>query len=315
MLSTSGSQKVSAKVTDSRGISKSSDPIAIEVLEYKNPSITLTVFRVDENGDKKANGAYLQCNYSLDYSPFNGKNKVTVTVYGVPVPGNSDELAKDSTATSGSKNFEANPDMAYKVYAIVTDSLGGQGSSATTSLLGAERIINIYPDGTGVAFGKKATQGNLVESKYPIKAPGLLSETELFTNVSGTAGTITLNESAANFTYLELFYHDNNNVGHKSIRVHSPNGKAVSLMSAEPTIGDSIKMYIRSSAWHIYGNKLIPGNNNPGGSSVGNNICVTAALTHPDKVTVTDYSDMSENNTTNANGGPKIQITRIVGYK
>lgn len=167
VLSTSGGQTVSAKVTDSRGISKSSDPIAIEVLEYKNPSIILTVFRVDENGNKKDNGAYLQCNYNLDYSSFNGNNKVTITVYGVP--GNSYELAKDSTATSGSKTFEADPDMAYKVYAIVTDSLGGQGNSATTTLLGAERIINIFPDGTGIAFGKKAESSELFECKWDAK--------------------------------------------------------------------------------------------------------------------------------------------------
>ena len=167
VLSTSGGQTVSAKVIDSRGISKSSDPIAIEVLEYKNPSIILTVFRVDENGNKKDNGGYLQCNYSLDYSSFNEKNKVTITVYGVP--GNSYELAKDSTATSGSKTFEADPDMAYKVYAIVTDSLGGQGNSATTTLLGAERIINIFPDGTGIAFGKKAASSELFECKWDAK--------------------------------------------------------------------------------------------------------------------------------------------------
>lgn len=305
ILSTSGGQTVSAKVTDSRGISKSSDPIAIEVLEYKNPSIILTVFRVDENGNKKDNGAYLQCNYNLDYSSFNGNNKVTITVYGVP--GNSYELAKDSTATSGSKTFEADPDMAYKVYAIVTDSLGGQGNSATTTLLGAERIINIFPDGTGIAFGKKAEKGNLLESKHPIKAPslqvpGILTGTVLFTNESGTTGTITLSESVANFTYLEIFYSENTTVGdtnsvvYNSVKVYNPDGKVVEA-SIIYTKASKSTMYIKTSYYLI------------SGSSITKKESSYAGL-QTDSITV--YKDGDSSTITPSD---HIKVYKVLGYK
>lgn len=48
----------------------------------------------------------------------------------------------------------------------------------------------------------------------------------LYDNTSGTTGTITLSESSANFTYLELFYGWG---AEKSVKVSKPNGKMVEL--------------------------------------------------------------------------------------
>ena len=51
----------------------------------------------------------------------------------------------------------------------------------------------------------------------------------LFDNPSGTTGTVTLSETAANFSYLEIFYRDKqgNYPGYNSVKVYSPNGKRV----------------------------------------------------------------------------------------
>lgn len=54
--------------------------------------------------------------------------------------------------------------------------------------------------------------------------------TVLYNNTSGTTGTVTLSETAANFSYLEIFFRNDNN-RYKSIKVYSPNGKVVSLFS------------------------------------------------------------------------------------
>lgn len=60
----------------------------------------------------------------------------------------------------------------------------------------------------------------------------------LFDNSSGTSGTVTLSESAANFSYLEIFYGDSTNGAPKdSLRAYSPNGAVVnsSILSQSDT--------------------------------------------------------------------------------
>lgn len=56
-----------------------------------------------------------------------------------------------------------------------------------------------------------------------------LKPTSLYENSSGTNGTVTLSQTAANFVYLEIFYFDMNNGVITSTKIWSPNGKAVSL--------------------------------------------------------------------------------------
>lgn len=53
-------------------------------------------------------------------------------------------------------------------------------------------------------------------------------ETVLYNNTSGTTGTVTLSQSAANFTYLEIFFNCQGNAC-SSVKVYSPNGKKVQL--------------------------------------------------------------------------------------
>lgn len=54
----------------------------------------------------------------------------------------------------------------------------------------------------------------------------------LYNNSSGSNGTITLSESSANFTYLEIFYFDNQYKYYSSVKVYRPNGKKVILHTA-----------------------------------------------------------------------------------
>lgn len=50
----------------------------------------------------------------------------------------------------------------------------------------------------------------------------------LYDNASGSNGTITLSETAANFSYLEIFFRSNDNT-YNSVKVAAPNGKQVGL--------------------------------------------------------------------------------------
>lgn len=84
--------------------------------------------------------------------------------------------------------------------------------------------------------------------------------TLLYSTSTGNTGTVTLSFSAANFTYLEIFYTDNNNAQPHSVKVYSPNGKYVSLSTIEPsTSGTEPRVYVRSSGWTISGTTMTPG--------------------------------------------------------
>ena len=72
----------------------------------------------------------------------------------------------------------------------------------------------------------------------------------LYNNSSGTTGTITLSETAANFNYLEIFYCDNNSKEHRSIKISNPNGKTITLDTIEPYDADK-NMYIRTTSYAI----------------------------------------------------------------
>ena len=65
-----------------------------------------------------------------------------------------------------------------------------------------------------------------------------LKEIVLYNNSTGTTGNITLSETSANFSYLEIFFKDNNQ-NYSSAKVYSPNGKNVNLSLSEHYVSSS----------------------------------------------------------------------------
>ena len=76
----------------------------------------------------------------------------------------------------------------------------------------------------------------------------------LYDNSSGTTGTVTLSESAENFSAIEVFYCDNNGSDRTSVRVQSPNGKYVSLSTIEAST--ATKTNIRRTRYLISGTSM-----------------------------------------------------------
>ena len=65
--------------------------------------------------------------------------------------------------------------------------------------------------------------------------------TVLYEDATGTTGNVTLNETSANFSYLEIYYKARNS--HSSIKIHDPNGKnAVLYADGEVSNSDYICM-------------------------------------------------------------------------
>lgn len=88
--------------------------------------------------------------------------------------------------------------------------------------------IALYSQSTGYVFIQyepTATENTtLTIPRYSGRIQ--LQPVSLYDNSSGTTGTVTLSETSANFTYIEIFFRDTSNTyGSKSVKVYSPNGK------------------------------------------------------------------------------------------
>lgn len=82
------------------------------------------------------------------------------------------------------------------------------------------------------------------------------TEMVLYDNSTGSNGDITLNDSVANYKYIEIYFKDNNGKYGGYNRVYSPNGKEVHLSMIEPTSSANL---IRNTAYSISGTTMIVG--------------------------------------------------------
>lgn len=72
--------------------------------------------------------------------------------------------------------------------------------------------------------------GNWSPWKFYNMGGTCLTETILYSNSAGTTGTVTLSETSANFTYLEIYYGIKDEVNIvDSIKISNPNGKKPTL--------------------------------------------------------------------------------------
>ena len=81
------------------------------------------------------------------------------------------------------------------------------------------------PSGYVVSADIKTLNKNLIHSERGIYSPLV----NLYSNTTGTTGTITLSETSANFAYIDIYYYKAD-CGSQSARVDLPNGKEVNLM-------------------------------------------------------------------------------------
>lgn len=109
----------------------------------------------------------------------------------------------------------------------------------------------------------------------------------LYNNTSGSTGTITLSQSAANFTYLKIYFKSNDNY-YNECTVYGPNSKKAMLMNG----------YVDNAPTSIL--KM--------------HICTISGTS----ITRGDYEELAINGLNiashNNNGGNKCYITRVDGY-
>ena len=112
------------------------------------------------------------------------------------------------------------------------------------------------------------------------------NETVLYDDSTGSNGAITLSDSSANYTYLEIFYRNTDSF-FSSIKVYSPNSKTICLST--PFVNQNGLTLNLASAI-----KLISG--------------TTISTSYYGEAKI-----LSSGNTVSANNN--IYITRVVGYK
>lgn len=109
--------------------------------------------------------------------------------------------------------------------------------------------------------------------------------TVLYDNASGNDGTIDLNDSSANYSFIEIYYKSNDNV-YRSLKIDNPNGKKVALDIMHPTATTQSTVYLKTKEVNISGNKITNGyygelaltHNSPVIEQANNNIFITKVI-------------------------------------
>lgn len=168
ILKTSGSNSISAKVTDKRGRSGTASK-SITVLAYKNPVISkLKVNRCDQNGTENAKGEYVKVTFSGTVTSLNDKNSATYTLNykktsDAEYTGTIDcsSLANTYSVTDQSYIFAADGGSSYDVKLELSDDFGS--STKTTSASTAYCLLHFNTDGTAIGIGKISEKSNTLE--------------------------------------------------------------------------------------------------------------------------------------------------------
>lgn len=81
---------------------------------------------------------------------------------------------------------------------------------------------------------------------------GVMKAYTLYSNTSGTQSNITLSSSSANYSYIEIYYRNDDNK-YAYTKVYSPNGKSISLSISSYWAG---QIYVRTAEISINGTSL-----------------------------------------------------------
>ena len=233
-------------LTDSRGFSTTYTK-AITVLNYFEPYSNLTL--------QRQNNYYTETNLNVDctYASLDSKNSVTIQYQTKKV---EDASYGSLTNISNNTPITINLDNAYQwnVRVVTTDALG---TTVSYILFLDKGIPPVFVDRLLNSVGVNCfpTHQNSLEVNGTV-----INGVVLYSNSSGSNSTITLSESAANFTYMKIYYKDSWNQ-RQSCDVINPNSKYVSLISGYP-IAAGTGLYLYATRVYISGSTIEPRNYN-----------------------------------------------------
>lgn len=214
IVNSSSNLTASISVIDSRG-NKTSYSKDITIVDWVQPSAIITC--------QRENNFYSTTHLTVDgsISSINDKNVIKIQYqYKKTTDTNYSTLnaIQDNTQTI----FDIDNKFAWDIRVIVSDLIG----STTYNLFVDKGIPIVYFDRLLSSMGVNCFP------KYDnsFEANGVsLSGKVLYNSANGTAETVTLSDSAENYTYLEIFYRSSGDNACGSVKVFSPNNKLVHL--------------------------------------------------------------------------------------
>lgn len=168
LLGAAGTQKITFRVTDTRGLS-ATKTVNITVLAYTPPRVTeLTAWRVNETGEADGAGTLGKTRWADAYSALGGKNTLTANMYIKPVGGTETALgALDGgdgaywLAGTGGAKIALEVTKRYVLRRVLTDAYGAVERSM--ELPSANFAIHLNAKGNGICFGGASTAERAVE--------------------------------------------------------------------------------------------------------------------------------------------------------
>lgn len=160
-------------VTDSRGKSATMEGNELTVYDYAEPSfVPSAVYRSNENGDAQSDGEYVTITAAASFSPVGGRNSATLKmrsrVAGGSWGGYSEILAQRLNIIPGFSKAKS-----YEVEILAVDTVGG--SKSVTYAIPTENVaFHIKDGGKGAAFGKYATEDNVLDVVWNLRVMGKL---------------------------------------------------------------------------------------------------------------------------------------------
>lgn len=214
VVNISSDAKATVKLTDSRGNEGISE-ITVLVYDWILPSAIIKLNRKSNYYSESI------LNVNANYSSIGDKNSVTIK-YRTKKVANSTFSTYTTIQDNTDTNFTADNEYEWNVQVEVSDLIG----KTTYNLILPKGIPITYTDIKKYSFGVNC----FPKHNNSLEVNGVcISGQVLYSSANGTAGTVTLSDSAENYTYLEIFYRSSGDNACGSVKVFSPNGKLVHL--------------------------------------------------------------------------------------
>lgn len=214
IVNSSSNLTASISVIDSRG-NRTSYSKDITIIDWVQPSAIINC--------QRENNFYSTTHLTVDgsISSINDKNVIKIQYqYKKTTDTNYSTLntIQDNTQTS----FEIDNKFAWDIRVIVSDLIG----STTYNLFVDKGIPIVYFDRLLSSMGVNCFPK--YDNSFEVNGVSL-GDKVLYNSANGTAETVTLSDSAENYTYLEIFYRSSGDNACGSVKVFNPNGKLVHL--------------------------------------------------------------------------------------
>ena len=213
-INISSDAKATVKLTDSRG-NEGIMEITVLVYDWTLPSAIIKLNRKSNYYSESI------LNVNANYSSIGDKNSVTIK-YRTKKVANSTFSTYTTIQNNADATFTADNEYEWNVQVEVSDLIG----KTTYNLILPKGIPITYTDIKKYSFGVNC----FPKHNNSLEVNGVcISGNVLYNSAGGTAGTVTLSDSAENYTYLEIFYRSSGDNACGSVKVFSPNGKLVHL--------------------------------------------------------------------------------------